>query len=126
MISFKKKLLISNLLTSPTIDEACEKTGINRKTYYLWLKDKKFKDALKRQRNGVVKEAINRLKCSTTRAVDELIKLLDTSRPELRRATCKDILDYSLRVIELEDIEERLDRIEKIVLERSSNEKYRR
>jgi hypothetical protein len=43
---------------------------------------------------------------------------MDTQRPDLRRWVFKDIIDYTLKSIEIEDIEQRLDKLEKIILER--------
>lgn len=110
--------LISNFLISSSIEEACKKSNISKATFYNWLKIEDFKIELKRQRDEVVKEALNRLKHAVTKATEELIKLIDSSRPELRRWVCKDIIDYTLKSIELEEIEERLDKIEKLLTER--------
>ena len=117
-ISNKQLQLISHLLSSPTVEQACKKAKIGRVTYYTWLKDEVFKQELKRQRDEVVKGAIDRLKIAMTKAVNGLIELMDTKRPDLRRWVYKDIIDYTLKSIELEDIEERLDKLEQIISER--------
>lgn len=110
--------LINNFLISSSIEETCKKSNVSKATFYNWLKDENFKTELKRQRDEVVKEALNRLKHATARATEELIKLIDSSRPELRRWVCKDIIEYVLKSIELEEIEERLDKVERIISER--------
>ena len=117
-LSSKQLQLISNLLSSPTIEKACGKTGIDRGSYYIWLKNADFKAELKNQRDEVVKEALDRLKMAMTKATEGLIKLLDAKKPDLKRWVCKDIIDYTLKSIEFEDIEERLDRVEKALLEK--------
>jgi len=111
-------LAISYILSSPTLEEAYRKARVSKGTLYIWLKDEAFKTELKRQRDEVVREAQDRLKCAMGKAVDELIKLMDSPKPGLRRLTCRDILDYGNRAIELEDIEERLDKIERVISER--------
>ncbi|MBU4311851.1 MAG: hypothetical protein KJ706_03960 [Candidatus Omnitrophica bacterium] len=116
-LSNKQIQLISCLLTSPTIEEACNKAGIERGSYYNWLRDEAFKAELKRQRDIVTSEALDRLKGALSKAVEELIKLMDSTLPSLRRWACKDVLDYTLRSIELENIEDRLAKIEKHINE---------
>ena len=83
-------------------------------------KDKAFKAELKRQRDEVVHNALDRLKCSVTKAVDKLDKLMDSSRDDISFAACRDIIRHVLKIIELENIEERLDKVERLVLERRS------
>ena len=53
-----------------------------------------------------------------TKATEGLIKLLDAKKPDLKRWVCKDIIDYTLKSIEFEDIEERLSSVEKALLEK--------
>lgn len=109
---------ILNLLTSSTVEEACRKSGVSKSTVYAWLKDTNFKEELERQRDVLVKSAFNRLKGSVTKAVDELIKLLNSPRPDIRRLASKDVIDYTLKSIEIEDLEQRLNKLEKIISEK--------
>lgn len=114
----RQLLAINQIIASKTLEEARKKAKISKGTLYTWLKDEVFKTELKRQRDEVVREAQDRLKCAMGKAVDELIKLMDSPKPGLRRLTCRDILDYGNKAIELEDIEGRLDTIERIISER--------
>lgn len=113
-------MAISYILSSPTLEEAYRKARVSKGTLYIWLKDEAFKTELKRQRDEVVRDALDRLKSAMSKAVDGLIGLVESSRPNLRRWACKDIIDYTLRSIELEDIEERLDKVEHVVLGRKT------
>ena len=45
------------IVTSPTYTEGCEKTKLDRTTFYEWLKIPEFKAELERQRDEVVVEA---------------------------------------------------------------------
>jgi hypothetical protein len=109
----RQLLAINQIIASSTLEEARKKARISKGTLYTWLKDEAFKAELKRERDEVVNEALSRLKKAITKAVDGLIKLMDSQRPDLRRWVFKDIIDYTLKSIEIEDIEERLDKIEK-------------
>lgn len=116
----RQLLAITQIIASPTLEEARRKARISKGTLYAWLKDEAFKIELKRQREEIVKEALASLKNAMTKAVKELVKLINSSKPELRRWVCKDIIDYTLKSIELEDIEERLNKVEQAILERGN------
>lgn len=117
-LSNRQLLAISQIIASTTLEEARRKAKISKGTLYAWLRDDAFKAELKRQRDEVIKESLARLKSAITKAVEELIKLMDSSRPELRRLASKDILEYALKSIELEEIEERLDKVEQAISDR--------
>jgi len=84
------------------------------------LKEQNFKAELRHQRDEVIRSALNRLKGAITQAVEELIKLTGAKREEVRRLACNDIITHVLKSIEIEDIEQRLDKVERIVLERKT------
>jgi transcriptional regulator with XRE-family HTH domain len=119
-LSNKQLLSINHILSSATIEEASRKSGVSRGTIYNWLKDEKFSQELKRQRDQVIEEALNHLKVSVTKAVGELIKLMGAEREEVRRLACNDVISHALKSVELENLEERLDKVERIVLERKT------
>jgi len=114
-LSNRQLLAISQIVASTTLEEARKRAGVSKGTLYNWLRDDAFKAELKRQRDEVIKEALARLKSAITKAVEELIKLMDSNKAELRRLASKDILEYALKSIELEDIEERLNKIEQAI-----------
>jgi ACT domain-containing protein len=116
----RQLLTISHILDSSSVEEGCKKARISRATYYKWLRDENFKAALKRQRDDMVRYALDRLKGAITKAVEELIKLTEAKREEVRRLACNDIITHGLKSIEIEEIEQRLDKVERIVLERRS------
>jgi len=66
----------------------------------------------------LVNEAMESLKESVSKAVDTLTALLDTENEGLRRAVANDILNHVLKIREMQDIEARIDSIERVVLER--------
>ena len=105
---------ITHLLTSSNVEEARRKSRLSKGTLYTWLKDDAFKTEIKRQRNEITKEASFRLRAAMTKAVDVLIGLIDTSKPDLKRLVCKDIIENALKSVELEDLEARLEKVERI------------
>ena len=104
--------LICILAENPIIKSAAEQAGVGRTTAHRWLKEPLFQEELTRRRHCILKDAMGSVQSHTTRAVQELVKLLDSSNEWLRRQTCKDILNYSLKVREIEDVEKRLRALE--------------
>lgn len=114
-LTSRQLLAINQIIASPTLEEACIKAKISKGTLYAWLKGEAFKSELKRQRDEVIRDALDRLKCGISKAVDELINLMASKNPNLKYRACKDIIDYTLKSIEIENIEERLDRVESAI-----------
>ena len=61
----------------------------------------------------MLSEALASVKTHATRAVAELAALLTAKDDRLRRLVCNDLLAHAMKVRELEDIERRLDALEK-------------
>jgi hypothetical protein len=100
--------LLAELVRNPDVQAAARTAGVGRTTVYRWLKDPAFAGELARLRNEVMDEALGSVKSLTTRAAEELHRLLGTDNERLRRLVCKDILSYSIRVREVEGLERRL------------------
>jgi transposase len=104
--------LICILAENPSIKSAAEQAGVGRTTAHRWLKEAAFQEELTRRRHCILKDAMGSVQTHTMRAVQELVKLLDSSNEWLRRQTCKDILNYSLKIREIEGVEKRLRALE--------------
>lgn len=115
-LTSRQLMLISHIITSPSNEEARRRAKVSKGTLYAWLKDSSFQEELKNQTDAVVKSGFDRIQLGISLAADGLIELLKTKRPELKRLVCRDIIDFSLRIMEVREIEERLERIEDAVL----------
>ncbi len=118
-VSSRQMKTILRFLTASSIEEACREAKVSKGTFYKWLKQPTFKEEVSRQREALITNAFNRLKASVNKAADEMVKLLDSPRPDIRRGACKDVIDYTIKSIELENIEQRLIRLEKLHLEKA-------
>jgi hypothetical protein len=115
----KQVKAIPHLIASKTIKEGCKKARISRKTMYIWLQDPTFKQEFRNQRDIIIEEGLEDLKGNLTKATEALIDLLNnTNNDSLKRYVAKDIIDYVMKARELGELEERLVKIEKIVMER--------
>ena len=111
-ITNRQLMTIFHIIASSSMEEVCRKAKLSKGTLYAWLKEDAFRNELKRQRDEVIGESLNKLKYAMTQAIDGLVELMASPRPDLRRWVCKDIIDYAFKRIEIEDIETRLERIE--------------
>ena len=100
------------VVSSPTYTEAIEKAKVSRKTFYEWLKQPEFKAEIDRQRDEITAEAFGKLSQGLTKAVENLIKLIDHQDDRLKRLACKDVIEYILEHKAIDDLSKRLDAIE--------------
>jgi len=112
---------VANFLTSSSIEETCRKSKIAKATLYKWLKNKDFKRFLGEKRKEMIKGALDKLKISIEKAVSVLVELLSSSNEHIRRLASKDIIEYALKSIEIEEVEQRLEKVEQLVLEKRSH-----
>ena len=117
-VTDRQKRAIPYLAAGPSIREGCRQAKIRTETFYQWIKNPAFESTLKKQREALFKEALQTLSSSVQNAVETLTGLITTDNESLKRAVCNDILGHVLKYRELSEIEERLETVEKIILER--------
>jgi hypothetical protein len=122
-LSLKQMKAITLLLTRPTREEVIREVEISSETLYRWMRDPDFKAELARQQNAVINEAISVLKANMTKAAHTLVSLLDEKGGELRRRAANDLIGHVLKARELEELEERLEQVERVVLEKKTYRK---
>jgi hypothetical protein len=108
----RQRKFIPLLIASPTISDACDKGDVDRSTYYEWLEQPAFKAELDRQRDKIAQDALDTLTHSLTKAVDTLVKLLDSADNRLKRLVANDIVSHFLERKAIEDLDKRLAAIE--------------
>jgi hypothetical protein len=106
------------LISCKNVTEGCKSAGITTECFYTWLEQPSFKAELNKLRNAAVREGLQQLKDAVTQASQKLIELLDSEVEETRRKAACNILEYSMKIEELQDVEGRLESIERIILER--------
>jgi hypothetical protein len=114
-LTLRHQRLLAALVSNPDIQAACKAVGVGRSTAHRWLKDPAFRAELARQRDSLLSDTMDSVKTHATRAMAELVNLLDTEDDRLRRLICNDILGHALKIRELEDIERRLTALEQTI-----------
>lgn len=103
------------LLSEPTISKACKKAHISEKTAYTWLKDTNFQMHYKKLRLDFLQNTTAKLQANTLRAVDTLLNIMENEdlSASARVQCIRTLLEYSYKGTVIEDIQDRLDKLEK-------------
>lgn len=101
------------IVSNPNYTRACEEAGIKKSTLYKWLKQPEFMAELYRQRSEFVDAAFSMIAQNIEKAVSTLVGLLDSSDDRVKRLTANDIINHFLKHKELQDLEERIEQVEK-------------
>lgn len=112
----KQESFMFALITEPTVTKAYQKANISNSTAYKWLKDETFKQALMEFRRELMKQTTAKLQANSIGAIDTLVAIMeDENQPANARVqSSRTILEYAYKGLELEDIQERLDRLEQL------------
>ncbi len=111
--------VIPFLLDAPSIEEGCKKAKVAKATLYGWLKEKAFKEELRNQREEVVKGALETLKANVGKATETLVKLLDSEKEAIQARAAEDIIEFTQKSLELENLERRIESLEQRSNQRS-------
>jgi hypothetical protein len=109
------------LLTARNLEEAAKMSGVSAKTLQRWQKLPEFEKALRNARTTAYRQSLGRLHQASAPAVATLYKLMvDSTTPSAVKARCAHyILDQTRKGIEMEDLEGRLEELERAAASRS-------
>jgi len=117
-LSDKQLKAISLILSAKTLEEGCRQAEISKQTFYNWMGNSDFKNEITRQRDEVVREGLHNLKVSIKKAVSVLIECLDSNDASIKRRAANDLLTHCLRLREIEEVEDRLQALEEVIIRR--------
>ncbi len=120
--SRKEDLAILALLTEPTMKSAAEKAGVAEITLWRWMQQAEFKEKYQTAKREAVSHATAKLRQSMTVAIDALVEMAkDKKTPAMARATaCRTLIEYGFKAHEMEDLQERVERLEEQFKEESA------
>lgn len=105
---------IAGLIAQPTIAKAAEAAGVGERTVYRWLRDDKFRAAYRNARRQVFSQAIALCQRYTPVAVQVLAKVMTdpAANNAAKVAAASAVLKFGRESIELDDLVERIERLE--------------
>ena len=110
----RQKKAIAALLTEPTREAAAQKAGIASSTLRSYFSDPEFAEAYTEAFNGLMDDAARFARRSLSPALDCLREIVEDERqlPTAKIQAARALLEYGLRLVELNDVIRELDRIE--------------
>src|SRR6266496_3274454 len=108
----KQHKAVAALMSTPTISAAAAAVGVNERTIYTWLDDLAFSTAYRAARREAVQQATARLQQASSKAVDTLVLLLDSSRPSIQLGAASKILDLAAAAVDRDDLIARIEALE--------------
>jgi hypothetical protein len=114
-LTAKQEKALAFFMTSPTVAEAAQKSGLGHRTLVRWFgEDVAFKTAYLAARRHAMSQTIVMLQQSTGEAVTALREVMvDSDLPANARVSAsKVILDIAMKGLEMEDLELRISILE--------------
>lgn len=111
-LTVKQLRAIPALLQEPSIIKAAKRSGVSKSSITRWLRKPEFKEELDRRRLELFNQGLNLLKLSTKKAALKLLEFLNSKDPSQARWAAREILNFAIRAAEIQDIEQRLERLE--------------
>lgn len=113
----KQIQFLSIIFSSNSITQACEKIGISRNSFYLWLReDSAFRKEYENQIKNLTNLISERIKLLMQKAIDEIEKALNDEDKKISYKAAKDILDYNLKIRYIDSIS-KLEQLEREIKE---------
>jgi hypothetical protein len=111
--------LITALLSYPTIEAAAKSAGVSTTTAWRWMKMPEFQTAYREARREAMRQTTARLQEAAAESVDALREIQRAGESESARVSAaRTILEQSLKTADLEDVQARLESLEKALTER--------
>jgi hypothetical protein len=117
--------VLAALLQHPTVTEAAKASGISERSIFRWLQRKDFHEQYKAAQRAVVDDAIGELQAATKEAVATLWRNLSCGNHASEVRAAQIILERSFKAIEIEELQERIERLE-AMLATPMNQRKRR
>jgi len=114
LTSRQQRALVA-LLEEPTREDAAKRAGVNPATLYRWLREPAFREALAEARRDAFSQATTAIAAAASRVAAILIAVAEDEQAAVgaRVSACRAILEHARQAIEMDDLSERLDALEK-------------
>jgi hypothetical protein len=125
-LSRRQERTIKALLEHDTLADAAHAVGIGEVTLWRWLREPGFKSAFREAKRRVLDEALSTLQKATRKAIGALVSILeDQGKPASARVTAaKTILETAVKSIQVEELEARVEQLERAISEQKENRNH--
>lgn len=123
ILNQRQEKFLRALFETDTIEKACDVAGINKNTGFKYLKDETFINEYRAIRRELMQQVTGRLQKASDEAVqvlEEVMKDKQNSTPSVRVQSAKTILDVAYRSLEIDDMQERIEKLESVTIKNES------
>ena len=111
-LSRKQLQAIPLIIESKTISGGLKTAGLNRSTFYLWMKQDSFKAEFEKQIKFLLDESSFQLKQSFSQAATVMDDLLWATNESVRLRAAQGVIDNVMKFSEFENILKKLNELE--------------
>ena len=114
MKNSKRELLLSALLTNPTIKQAAASVDVPESTAYNWLRDPEFSAEYKQRKRQAVEEASDFLQSRINEAAGVIAGLMNDTKvsPRTRLDAARSIIEFGYKIYEQAEVIARIEALE--------------
>jgi hypothetical protein len=109
-----------------SIAQAAMTIGVSEGTGYRWSRKPEVRKSIDDIRSAVLQSASNRIVCLATKAVDTLGRLLDSESEQIRLSAARAVLDGTVKMREMAELDKELEQIHAIVSTIQESNRYPR
>jgi hypothetical protein len=115
---------IVGLLTQATLEEAAKHAGISTPTLWRWLQEPSFQTEYRKARRQAMGQAAAQLQQVSSVAVKALKEVIQDSgvTASARVTAARTVLEIGLKAIELEELESRVEELERMATRNQGNQ----
>lgn len=112
----ENEVVISALLSEPTISKAAEKCGLSQRQIYERMKQKDFKEEYNQAKRSILESATNTLQSRLTAATETAIQIMQDAEnsPQIRLNACNLVFSQCMKLSEVVDIISRIESLEEM------------
>ena len=110
----ENEVVISALLTEPTVQKAAEKCGLSQRQIYERMKQMSFKQEYRQAKRSILESVLNTLQSGLTAATETVIQIMQDGEnsPQIRLNACNLIFNQCQKLTETVDILDRIETLE--------------
>jgi len=114
----KQEKAIAALLTTDSVSQAANVAGVGERTLYRWLQEPVFLEQYRKAHKTALDQAISTLQERSNAAARALVDIVEDQEmpPSTRVAAAREILQTSIKGVERDDFESRLEELERMVI----------
>lgn len=112
VIGRKQRAALPFFCDALPIEKQCQAACVPKSTFYAWLKNPAFLEALEQARHEVTADALQRITLALSAAVDTITDLLSDESAGVRLRAANILIEAFMKITSLTEIEKRLSKLE--------------